>query len=101
MCQHARACEKLCKQFCKAPRLTNKLTNHKPDHSNDSDFGLLLDNDFVKTIISSSSQVYGFKVSTISTFFDLWSLGDHLSRIYPYKLSGVHYITSSGTFRVH
>jgi hypothetical protein len=101
MCQDAHACEQLCKQFCKAPGLTYNLTNHKLDHSNDNDFGLLLDNDVVKTAISSNSEVYGFKFSLISTFFDLLSLGDHLSRIHPYKLTRAYYMTSSGTILVH
>jgi hypothetical protein len=97
----AHACEQLCKKCCKAPRLTYKLTIHKLEHSNDSDFGLLLDNDVVKTAISSNSDVYGFKFSIISNFFYLWSLGDNLSRIYPYKLNGTYYMTSSRTFPVH
>jgi hypothetical protein len=101
MCQDAHACEQLCKQFSKAPRLTYKLTNHKPGHSNDSDFGLLLDIDVVKAAISLHSDIDGFKFSTVSTYFDLWSLGDHMSRSYPYKLTATYHMTSSGTFRVH
>ena len=87
-CLDAHACDQLCKQFCKAPGLTYKLTNYKPDFSNVCDYGLLLDSDVVKASISSNSYIYGFKFSTVSTFFDLWSLGATLSRVYPYKLIG-------------
>jgi len=100
MCLDAHACDQLCKQSCKAPGLTYKLTNYKPDYSNDSDYGLLLDYDVVKAAISSNSDIYGFKFSTVSSFFDLWSLGDTLSRIYPYKLNGGYYMNSSRTFPV-
>ena len=92
MCQDAHVCKKFCKQLCKAPGLTYKLTNYKLVYSNDSDFGLLLDIDVVKAKISSNSEVYGYMCSTVSTFFDLWSLGDHLSRIYPCKLTDAYYI---------
>ena len=81
MSQDVHACEQLCKQFGKALRLIYKLTNHKTDYSNDCDYGLLLDFDVDKTAISSYSNIYyGFKFSTVSTFFDLWSLSDILSR---------------------
>ncbi len=100
MCLDAHACDQLCKQFCKAPRLTYTLTNYKPDYSGDRDCGLLLDSDVVKAAISSNSDVYGFKFSRVSSFFDLWSLGDTLSRVYPYKLSGAYYLNSSRTFPV-
>jgi len=82
MCLDAHACDQLCKQFCKAPGLSYKLTNYKLDYSDECDYGLLLDSDVVKTVISSHSEVYGFMFSTISSFFDLWSLGDTLSRVY-------------------
>ena len=88
MCLDAHARGQLCKQLYKARRLTYKLPNHKPDYSNDSDYGLLLGSDVVKAAISSSSDIYGFKSSTVSTFFYLWSLGDILSRIFPYKTTG-------------
>jgi len=99
-CLDAHACDQLCKQFCKAHGLTYKLTNHKPEYSNDCDYGLLLDFDVVKAAISSNSDIYGFKFSTVSTFFDLWSLGDTLSRVYPYKFTRVYCINSSGAFPV-
>ena len=101
MLQDAHACEQLCKQFCKAHGLTYKLTNHNPDYSNDCDHGLLQGFDVVKAVISSNSGVYGFKCSTVSTFFDLRSLGDKLSRVYPYKLTEVNYMNSSRTFHIH
>ena len=101
MCQDEHACEQLYKQFCKASRSIYKLTNHKLDYSTDSDFGLLLDFDVVKAAISSNLDIYGFKFSTVSTFIDLWSPGDNLSCIYPYKLTGAYYMTSLGTFHVH
>ena len=41
------------------------------------------------------------KLSVVSTLFDLWSLGDKLSRIYPYKLTGAYSMNYSGTFQVH
>jgi hypothetical protein len=100
MYQDAHACKQLCKQFCKAPGLTYKLNNYKLVYSNDSDSGLLLDTDVGKAENSSNSEVDGFKCSTVSTLFDLWSRGDHLSRIYPYKLTDAYYMTSSGTFLV-
>ena len=95
MCLDAHACDQLCKQFCKAPGLTYKLTNYKSDYSNERDHGLLLDYDVVKAVISSNSDVYGFKFSTVSSFFDLWSLGDTLSRMFSYKLNGAYYMNSS------
>jgi len=98
MCIDAHAYDQLCKQFCKAPRLTYKLTNHKPDYYNYCDYGLLLDSDVVKAAISSNSNIYGFKFSTVSSFFDLWSLVDTLSRVYPYKMNGSYYMNSPGTF---
>jgi len=100
MCLDVHACDKLCKQFCKASELTYTLTNYKPNYPNDRDYGLLLDSDVVKSAISSNSDVYGFKFSTVSSFFDLRSLGDILSRIYPYKLNGAYYMNSSRTFPV-
>jgi hypothetical protein len=54
-----------------------------PNYPNECDCGLLSDSDVVKDVILSKSGVYGFQFSTISKFFDLWSLGDKLSRIYP------------------
>ena len=95
MCQDAHACEQLCKQLYNAPRFTYKLTNHNPDNYNDCDYGILLDSDLVKDAISSNSVIYGLKFSTVSTFFDLWSLGDKLSSVYPYKLIGAYYMNSS------
>ena len=76
------------KKIRKALGLTYELTNYKPEYSDDCDFGLLLHIDVVTTAIASNSDVYGFKFSTISSFFNLWSLGDTLSRIFPYKLTG-------------
>jgi hypothetical protein len=100
MCLDAHACDQLCKQFRKAPGLTYKLTNYKPDYFDDCDYGLLLDNDVVTTAITSHSDVYGFKFYTFSSFFNLWSLGDTLSRVFPYKLNGTYFMTASGTFPV-
>ena len=100
MCNDAHACDQLCKQFCKAPGLTYDLTNYKPDYSYDCDVGLLLRTNFVTTDIASNSYVYGFKFSTVSSFFNLWSLGDTLSRIFPYNLTRAYFMTSSGTFPV-
>jgi hypothetical protein len=91
MCEDAHACEQLCKQFCTTPGLTYKLTDYKPNYPNAFDYGLLLDSYVVKAAILSKSDIYGFKFSTISTFFDLWSLGDMLARIYPYKLTNAYY----------
>ena len=65
-----------CKKFCRAPGLTHKLTNYKPNYLNDCDYGLVLYSDVVKAPILSKLDVYGFKSSTASKFFDLWSLGD-------------------------
>ena len=96
MCQDAHACEQLCKRFGKAPRLTYKLTNYKPSFPNDCDYDLLLDSDVDKAAILS--YICGFKFSTFSIFFDLWSLGDKLSRIYSYKLTDAYYINHSGVF---
>jgi hypothetical protein len=100
MCLDKHACDHLCKQFCKAPGLTYQLTNYKPDYFDERDYGLLLDSDVVKAAISSKLYVYGFKFSTFSSFFALWSLGDTMSRVYPYKLNGAYYMNSSGTFPV-
>ena len=100
MCLNAHACDQLCKQFCKAFGLTYKLTNYKPDYSDECDFGLLLNTNVVTVAIASNSDVYGFKFSTISFFFNLWSLGDTLSRIFPYKLNGAYFMPSSGKFPV-
>ena len=80
--------------------MTYKLTNHKPEYFNDSDFGLQLDSDVVKAAILTNSDIYEFKFSTVSTFFDLWSLGDTPSRIYPYIVTGPFCLTSSRTFHV-
>ena len=100
MCLDAHACDQLCKQMCKAPGLTYRLTNNKPDYSDDCDYGLLSDIDVVTTAISSHSDVYVFKFSTVSLFFNLWSLGDTLSRAYSYKLNQTYFMTASGTFPV-
>ncbi len=99
-CCDAFVCDQLCKQFCKALGLTYRLTNYKPEHSGDSDYGLLLDIDVVAAAISSHSKVYGFEFSTVSSKFDLWSLGDTLSRIYPYKLNDTYFMNASRTFPV-
>jgi hypothetical protein len=96
----AYACDQLRKQFCKARGLTYQLTNYKPGHSDDNDYGLLLDNDDVAVIVTSHSTVYAFKFSTVSSFFDLWSLGDTLSRIYLYKLNDTNFLNASRTFPV-
>ena len=100
MCCDPYACDQLCKQFCKAPGLTYQLTNYKPEHSDDSDYGLLLDTDVVAAVVSSHSTVYGFQFSTVSSHFDLWSLGDTLSRIYPYKLNDTYFMNASRAFPV-
>ena len=100
MCQDAHACEQLCKQFCIAHGLPYKLTNYNPNYPNDCDYDLLLDFDADKNAVLSQSNVYGFKFSTVLKFFDLWSLGDKPSRIYPYKLTDAYYIYSSGVFHV-
>ena len=72
VCVDAHAYDQLCKQCCKAPGLTFKLTNHKLDYYDKSDYGILLDSDVVEaTTISSNSDIYGFKSSAVSTFFDL------------------------------
>ena len=73
VCQDEHACEQLYKQFCKARGLTYELTNHKRGYSNYSDFGLLLDSDVAKVAISSTSNIYGLKFSTVSTFFSVVS----------------------------
>ena len=99
-CCDAYACDQLCKQFCKASGLTYPLTNYKPEHSDDNDYGLLLDSDVVAVVVSSHSKVYGFKFSIVSSNFDLWSLGDTLSRIYPYKLNDTNCMNASRTFPV-
>ena len=78
----------------------DKLTNYKPDHSDDSDYGLLLDTDVVAATVSSHSTVYGFQFSSISSHFNLWSLGDILSRIYPYKLNDTYFMNASRRFPV-
>jgi hypothetical protein len=90
----------LCKQFRKAPGLTYQLTNYKPEHPDKSDYGLLLDIDDVAAAVSSHSQVYGFEFSIVSPHFDLWSIGDTLSRIFPYKLNDTYFMNASGTFPV-
>ena len=81
-----------------------KLTNYKPGYSDDCDYDLLLYIDVVTVTITSHSDVYGlsfkFKFSTVSSFFDFWSLGDTLSRVFPYKLNGTYFMTASRTFPV-
>ncbi len=94
------ACVQLCKQFRKAPGLTYQLTNYKPEHPDDSDYGLLLDTDEVAIAVSSHSKVYGFEFSIVSPHFDLWSLGDTPSRIFPYKLNDTYFMNASRTFLV-
>ncbi len=86
MCFDAHACDQLCKQFRKTHGLTYKVTNYKRDYSDYCDYGLLLDTDVVTVAIAGTSYVYGFKFSTVSSFFNLWFLGDILSRVFPYKL---------------
>jgi hypothetical protein len=100
MCSDAHACDQLCKQFWKALGSTYQLTNYKHDYSNNNDYGLLLDTDVVRAVVLSHSTVYGFKFSNVSSFFDLWSLSDTLSRIYPYKLNGTYFMNASCTFLV-
>jgi hypothetical protein len=100
MCSDAHACDQLCKQFRKALGLTYQLTYYKPDYSNDNDYGLLLDINVVRVVVLSHSTIYGFKFSIVSSFFDLWSLGDTLSRIYPYKLNDTYFINAPGAFPV-
>ena len=99
-CCDVYACDQLCKQFCKAPGLTYQLTNYKHEHSDDNDCGLLLDANVVAIVVSSHSKVYGFELSTVSSHFDLWSLGDTLPRIYPYKLNDTYFMNASRTFPV-
>jgi hypothetical protein len=99
-CCDAYACDQLCKQFCKAPGLTYQLANYKPGHSDDNDYGLLLDTDVVANAISSHSEVYCFKFSTVSSNFDLRSLGDTLSRIHLHKLNDTYFMNASSTFPV-
>jgi hypothetical protein len=99
-CCDAYACDQLCKQFRKALGLTYQLTNYKPEHSEDNDYGLLLDTDVVAVVVSSHSNVYGFKFLAVSSNFDLWSLGDIMSRIYPYKLNDTYFMNASRKFLV-
>jgi hypothetical protein len=94
------ACVQLCKQFRKILGLTYQLTNYKPEHPDDSDYGLLVDTNDVAAVVLSHSKVYGFEFSTVSPHFDLWSLGDTLSRIFPYKLNGTYFMNASGTIPV-
>ncbi len=91
----AHACDQLCKQFRKAHGLTYKVTNYKLDYPDDCNYGLLLDTDVVTTAIASNSDVYGFKFSTVSSFFYLWFLRDTLSRVFPYKLNGTYFMIAS------
>ncbi len=60
----------------------------------------LLDTDVIATVVLSNSRVYGFQFSTVSSFFDLWSLGVTLSRTFPYKLNGNYFMNASGAFKV-
>ncbi len=55
---------------------------YKLDYSDGREYGLLLDTDVVTVAIASNSDVYGFKFSTVSSFFNLWFLGDTLSRVF-------------------
>ncbi len=100
MCIDVHAYNQLCKQIQKAPRLTYQLTNYKLDYVDDNDYGLLLDTNVVTAAVLFNSTVYGFKFSTVSSFFDLWSLGVTLSRSYPYKLNGTYFMDASRTFPV-
>jgi hypothetical protein len=100
MCSDTHVLDQLGKQFRKAPGLVYQLTNYKPDYSDDRDYGLLLYTDVVSAAVLSHSPIYGFMFSTVSPLFDLWSLGDTLSRIFPYKLNGAYFMNASGTFPV-
>jgi len=100
MCSDTHVLDQLGKQFRKALGLVYQLTNYKPEHPDDSDYGLLLGTDVVAAAISTHSKVYSFEFSTVSPLFDLWSLGDTLSRIFPYKLNGAYFMNASGTFPV-
>ena len=69
-------------------------------HSDDIDYGLLLDTDDVAGAVSSHSKVYSFEFSTVSPHFDLWFLGDTLSRIFPYTPNDTYFMNASRTFPV-
>ena len=94
-CSDGHTCNQLCKQFRKAHGLTYQLTNYKPDYSDDTTYGLLLDTDVVTNVVASKSLVYGFQLTTVSSCFDLWSLGASLSRVFPYKLNGTYFMNAS------
>ncbi len=93
MCSDAHVYNQLCKQFRKALGLTYQLTNYKPDYFNDNDCGLLLDTVVVTTVVLSNSLVYGFKFSTVSSFFDLWSLRYQQPREYMGAERASHWCT--------
>ena len=87
---------KVRKELC-----TFGLRKQWPNYLNDRDYGILLDSDvIIKAAILSKLYVYGLKFSLVYKFFYLCSLGDKLSRIYPYKLSKAYYVNHSGAFLV-
>ena len=70
-------------QLTTALVLTFQLTNYVPDYPIGRDYGLLIQSDEVITVVSSNLDLHVFKLSTVSSSFDLWSLSDILSRTYP------------------
>jgi hypothetical protein len=100
MCQDVHTSKQLCEELTKEPRLVYKTTNYKPDYSNDCDYGLLIQTDTVMSAISSYLKLFRFKLSTVFSFFDVWSLGDKLSCSYLY-ISDNFYINESGEYHNH
>jgi hypothetical protein len=92
MCSNVNTSTKICRQFTPAPSLTFQLTNYVPHYTIEHDYGLLIQPNEVMPAVSSILDLRGFKLSTISSLFELWSLSDTLSRIYSYPLPYINNI---------
>jgi hypothetical protein len=95
MCTNVNTSTEICRQFTLTRGLTFQPTNYVPDYTIGHDCGLLIKSDEVMNAVSSNLDLRELKVSTVSSLFDLWSLSDTLSRIYPYPLPNINILQDS------
>jgi hypothetical protein len=86
---------KICRQFTTALGLTYRLNNYVHDYTIECDYGLLIQFDKAMTADFSNLDLRGFELSSVSSLFDLWSLSDSLSRVYPYPLPIIEKVKDS------
>jgi hypothetical protein len=82
MCPCVNTSAHLCRQLSTAPGLTFQVIKYLPNYPIDREYGFLIQYDEAMSVVSSYSNLRGFKLSTVSSACDLWSLSDNLSRTY-------------------